>query len=207
MINQYEVPDGATHQAPALTSTTPEADEEIVVRLATALDINFAIPICAEMESSAKARGTGISQRDPADIKKKMLEGKAVIAFTKSGVWAGFSYIQTWENNRFVSNSGLIVVPAFRRLKVASAIKQKIFELSRQLYPQAKIFSITTGLAVMKLNSRLGFEPVTYTEITQDPQFWGACKSCVNYPILVAHGYRNCLCTAMLFSPDLLKAL
>ncbi|MBV7528768.1 N-acetyltransferase [Chitinophaga sp. sic0106] len=180
----------------------PEAEEEVVVRLATAMDLAFALPICAEMESSAKARGTGISRRDPADIKRKMLEGKAVIAFTKTGMWAGFSYIQTWENGRFVSNSGLIVAPAFRRLKVASAIKQKIFELSRKLYPHAKIFSITTGLAVMKLNSRLGFEPVTYTEITQDPQFWTACKSCANYPVLASQGFKKCLCTAMLFTPE-----
>ncbi|SHM35490.1 hypothetical protein SAMN05444266_107500 [Chitinophaga jiangningensis] len=201
MINQYEVPAYASHNGPALTSAVPEAEEEVVVRRATAMDLAFALPICAEMESSAKARGTGISRRDPADIKRKMLEGHAVIAFTKSGVWAGFSYIQTWENARFVSNSGLIVAPAFRRLKVASAIKQQIFELSRKLYPQAKIFSITTGLAVMKLNSRLGFEPVTYTEITQDPQFWTACKSCANYPVLASQGHKRCLCTAMLFTP------
>lgn len=179
-----------------------DADEKVVVRLATALDLEFALPICAEMEASAKARGTGISRRDPADIKRKMLEGKAVIAFTRSGIWAGFSYIQTWENARFVSNSGLIVAPAFRQLKVASVIKQKIFELSRSLYPHAKIFSITTGLAVMKLNSRLGFEPVTYTEITQDPQFWKACESCSNYPVLASQGFKRCLCTAMLFAPD-----
>ncbi len=179
-----------------------ETDEEIVVRLATAMDVDFALPIVAEMEASAKARGTGIAKRNPATIKEKILEGKAVIAFTAEGIWAGFSYIQSWENARFVSNSGLIVAPAFRGLKVAQAIKQKIFELSRLLYPQAKIFSITTGLPVMKLNTRLGFEPVTYDEITHDPLFWEGCKSCVNYPILAGKNYRNCLCTAMLFQPS-----
>ncbi|NIG52335.1 N-acetyltransferase [Chitinophaga sp. Cy-1792] len=183
--------------------TATATDEEIVVRRANITDIDFALPITAEMEASAKARGTGISKRNPEDIRKKILEGKAVIAFTKSGIWAGFSYIQTWDNNSYVSNSGLIVAPAFRRLKVASAIKQKIFELSRMMYPAAKIFSITTGLAVMKLNTRLGFEPVTYNEITHDPQFWSACKSCVNYPVLAAKGFKNCLCTAMLFTPEL----
>lgn len=179
-----------------------ETDEEIVVRLATAMDVDFALPIVAEMEASAKARGTGIAKRNPATIKEKILEGKAVIAFTAEGIWAGFSYIQSWENASFVSNSGLIVAPAFRGMKVAQAIKQKIFELSRLLYPQAKIFSITTGLPVMKLNTRLGFEPVTYNEITHDPLFWEGCKSCVNYPILAGKNYRNCLCTAMLFQPS-----
>ncbi|MCW3462333.1 N-acetyltransferase [Chitinophaga nivalis] len=178
-----------------------ETDEEIVVRVATAMDVDFALPIVAEMEASAKARGTGIARRNPAAIREKILEGKAVIAFFK-GIWAGFSYIQSWEEGRFVSNSGLIVAPAFRGLKVAGAIKHKIFELSRLLYPSAKIFSITTGLPVMKLNSRLGFEPVTYAEITQDPCFWEGCKSCINYPILADKNYRNCLCTAMLFRPD-----
>ncbi|NLR59915.1 N-acetyltransferase [Chitinophaga polysaccharea] len=179
-----------------------ETDEEIVVRLATAIDVDFALPIVAEMEASAQARGTGIAKRDPAIIRKKILEGKAVIAFTADGVWAGFSYIQPWEEGRFVSNSGLIVAPAFRGLKVAAAIKRKIFELSRTMYPAAKIFSITTGLAVMKMNSRLGFEPVTYDQLPQEPLFWEGCKSCVNYPILVAKNYKNCLCTAMLFQPQ-----
>ncbi|NSL89521.1 N-acetyltransferase [Chitinophaga sp. Mgbs1] len=178
-----------------------ETDEEIVVRVATSADVDFALPIVAEMEASAKVRRTGIARRNPLTIKEKILEGKAVIAFTKSGIWAGFSYIQGWQNSRFVSNSGLIVAPAFRGLKVAAAIKQKIFELSRLLYPSAKIFSITTGLPVMKLNTRLGFEPVTYTEITTDPAFWDGCKSCINYPVLAGKNFRNCLCTAMLFCP------
>lgn len=182
-----------------------ETDEEIIVRVATPADADFALPIVAEMESSARARGTGIAKRNPLDIKKKILLGHAVIAFTKKGIWAGFSYIQSWQGNQFVSNSGLIVAPAFRGLKVAAAIKKKIFELSRLLYPSAKIFSITTGLPVMKLNSRLGFEPVTYTEITTDTSFWEGCKSCINYPILAGHHFANCLCTAMLFNPPELK--
>ncbi|HVI45945.1 MAG TPA: hypothetical protein VM802_13805 [Chitinophaga sp.] len=179
-----------------------ETDEDIVVRIATPFDVDFALPIAAEMEASAIARGTGIAKRDPMAIRAKILQGNAVIAFTQSGVWAGFSYIQSYDNDRFVSNSGLIVAPPYRGMKVAAAIKQKIFELSRKLYPAASIFSITTGLAVMKLNSKLGFEPVTYNEITHDAHFWDGCKSCINYPILAAKNYRNCLCTAMLFNPS-----
>lgn len=175
--------------------------EDIVVRIADAGDMDFALPIASEMEAGALARGTGISKRSPAAIREKILTGKAVIAFTREGVWAGFSYLESWEKGRFVSNSGLIVPPAFRGLGIAAAIKQKLFELCRRLYPAARIFGITTGLAVMKINARLGFNPVTYSEITQDPAFWEGCRSCVNYPILAAKGYRNCLCTAMLFEP------
>ena len=176
---------------------------DIVVRLAGAADADFALPIAAEMEASAKVRGTGIAKRSPEMIKEKILAGKAVIAFTKEGVWAGFSYLQEWEQGKFISNSGLIVAPAFRGLGVAAAIKQQLFMLCRLRYPQARIFGITTGGPVMKLNARLGFIPVTYADITQDPAFWEGCKSCVNYPILTAKENKHCLCTAMLFDPCL----
>lgn len=176
--------------------------EDIIIRPATAADIPYAEEIAAEMESSAKARGTGIAKRSPSSIAEKIRQGKAVIALTVSGIWAGFSYLDTWEQDKFISNSGLIVAPAFRIRGIAATIKQKIFQLSRALYPTAKIFSITTGRAVMKLNTRLGFEPVTYADITHDPAFWEGCKSCVNYPILCAKGKQNCLCTALLFEPS-----
>lgn len=176
-------------------------EQDIIIRRAVATDIRYATAIAEEMASSAKARGTGISNRPPSVIREKILQGKAVIAVTIKGIWAGFSYIETWENEKFVSNSGLIVSPAFRQRGIAATIKQKIFQLSRMLYPLAKIFSITTGLAVMKLNTRLGFEPVTYPEITKDPAFWQGCKSCVNYGILCSKQHANCLCTALLFDP------
>jgi hypothetical protein len=129
-----------------------------------------------------------------------MEEGKAVIALTKDGTWVGFCYIETWEGE-YVANSGLIVSPDFRKTGVAKNIKQKIFDLSRRKYPDAKIFGLTTGLAVMKINSDLGYEPVTYSELTQDEKFWAGCKSCVNYDILMAKERKNCLCTAMLYDP------
>jgi GNAT superfamily N-acetyltransferase len=174
---------------------------DIVVRIADAADADFALPIAAEMEASAKARGTGIAKRSPDLIKRKILEGKAIIAFTRDGVWAGFSYLQTWEHEQFVSSSGLIVAPAFRGLGVAAAIKQQLFDLCRTRYPHARLFGITTGGAVMRINARLGYVPVTYADITQDPAFWEGCRSCVNYPILTAKGFKHCLCTAMLFDP------
>ncbi|MDE3236609.1 MAG: GNAT family N-acetyltransferase [Bacteroidota bacterium] len=153
------------------------------------------------MESSAKARGTGIAKRSPEYVANKMLEGKAVIAVTTTGEWVGFCYIEEWSHGKFVANSGLIVSPEYRKSGVAKQIKKRIFELSREKYPTAKIFGLTTGLAVMKINSELGYKPVTYSELTDDETFWAGCKSCVNYDILMSKGRKNCLCTAMLFDP------
>jgi len=163
--------------------------------------LSFAQIICDEMASSAQARGTGIAKRSPEYIQQKIREGKAVIAFNQDGIWAGFCYIETWSHGEYVANSGLIVAPAFRKGGLARAIKKKIFELSRQQYPESKVFGLTTGLAVMKINSELGYEPVTYSELTQDEAFWAGCKSCVNYDILMSKERKNCLCTAMLYDP------
>jgi len=180
-----------------ITNTAPE----FIVEVANISHIFWAKDICDEMASSALARGTGIAKRSPQSLQMKMKQGEAVIAFTTDGQWAGFSYISAWEGGKFVSNSGLIVPPEFRKSGIARQIKNKIFELSRKKYPDAKIFSLTTGLAVMKMNHQLGFEPVTYSEITSDDNFWEGCKSCVNCPILMSKERKNCLCTAMLYDP------
>jgi hypothetical protein len=176
-------------------------NQTIIVRLATADDKHYAETITNEMEESAKARGTGIAKRSPLYIEKKMEEGKAIIAVTDQGTWVGFCYIEAWEHDKYVANSGLIVSPAFRKTGVATEIKHKVFNLSREKYPHAKIFGLTTGLAVMKINSDLGYEPVTYSELTNDEEFWKGCQSCVNYEILMSKGRKNCMCTAMLFDP------
>jgi hypothetical protein len=176
-------------------------NQTIIVRLATADDKHYAETITNEMEESAKARGTGIAKRSPLYIDKKMEEGKAIIAVTDQGTWVGFCYIEAWEHDKYVANSGLIVSPAFRKTGVATEIKHKVFNLSREKYPHAKIFGLTTGLAVMKINSDLGYEPVTYSELTNDEEFWKGCQSCVNYEILMSKGRKNCMCTAMLFDP------
>ncbi len=174
---------------------------ELVIRVVTGQDRNYAEIITTEMEQSAKARGTGIAKRSPEYIANKMEEGKAVIALTQSGEWVGFCYIETWSHGAFVANSGLIVSPAYRKSGVAKKIKENIFQLSRQLFPDSKIFGLTTGLAVMKINSDLGYEPVTYSELTQDEEFWAGCKSCVNFDILMSKERKNCMCTAMLYDP------
>jgi hypothetical protein len=176
-------------------------NQNIIIRVATPADKIYSKIITDEMESSAKARGTGIAKRSPEYVSQKIEEGKAVIAVTDDGTWVGFCYIETWSHGEYVANSGLIVSPAFRKSGVAKGIKKRIFDLSREKYPDAKIFGLTTGLAVMKINSELGYEPVTYSELTQDEAFWAGCKSCVNYDILMSKDRKNCLCTGMLYDP------
>ncbi len=176
-------------------------EQKIIVRVAHSGDASFANAITDEMASSAKARGTGIAKRSPDYVAKKINEGKSVIAYTEDGTWVGFCYIEAWQHGQFVANSGLIVAPAFRKTGIAKKIKQTIFQLSREKYPNSKIFGLTTGLAVMKINSELGYEPVTYSELTDDEEFWAGCKSCVNYDILMSKERKNCMCTAMLYEP------
>lgn len=176
-------------------------NNDFIVQVALPEHRVFAEEIVEEMAESAKARGTGIAKRSPEYVAGKMQEGKSVIAFHKDGTWAGFCYIETWSHGQFVANSGLIVSPKFRKAGLAKAIKEEIFALSRKLYPKAKIFGLTTGLAVMKINSDLGYEPVTYSELTQDEEFWKGCQSCVNFEILKMKERKNCMCTAMLYDP------
>lgn len=182
-------------------SLIEEAIPNFTIEIANSKHVFWVKEICDVTLSSAIARGTGISGRSPELLESKIRKGEAIIAFTSEGKWAGFSFISSWENGQYVSNSGLIVAPEFRHTGLAKTIKRKIFELSRQKYPDAKIFSLTTGLAVMKMNHELGFEPVTYTELTSDEVFWENCKSCVNCPILMSKERKNCLCTAMLYDP------
>lgn len=177
-------------------------EQLFIVTVANEQHLHYAETICTEMEESAKARGTGIARRAPEYIRKKMLEEKAVIAYTLDGAWAGFCYIESWSHGKYVANSGLVVSPNFRRSGLAKEIKKKILELSRTKYPESKIFGLTTGLAVMKINSELGYEPVTYSELTDDEEFWKGCQSCVNFTILQSKERKNCLCTAMLYDPE-----
>lgn len=176
--------------------------DDFVVLVATSEHTVFAEEICTEMHESAKARGTGIAKRTPDYVAQKMIDSKAVIAFHKDGRWAGFSYIETWGHGDYVANSGLIISPPFRKLGLAKAIKTKTFALSLKRFKGAKLFGLTTGLAVMKINSELGYHPVPYSELTDDDNFWKGCESCVNYLILNIKERKNCLCTAMIFDPN-----
>lgn len=170
---------------------------DITIEVASAAHAQYAEAICKMIAESAKARGTGIAERKPEYVLEKMAKGNAVIALYGDQL-AGFCYIETWDHGKYVANSGLIVNPELRRLGLAKAIKEKVFNLARDKYPQAKVFGITTSLAVMKINSSLGYQPVTFSELTQDPAFWDGCRSCPNYDILERNQKRMCLCTAML---------
>jgi len=160
----------------------------------------YASLICDTIEESAKVRGTGIAKRTPEYIMTKMENNNAVIALD-GDKFAGFCYIEVWGHDKFVVNSGLIVHPDYRNLGLAKQIKKTIFEYTRKKYPEAKIFGITTGLAVMKINYDLGYRPVTFSELTDDPAFWKGCQTCKNYDILTRTDRKMCLCTGMLYDP------
>ncbi|MDE6049034.1 MAG: GNAT family N-acetyltransferase [Paramuribaculum sp.] len=156
--------------------------------------------ICTLIYESALQRGTGIARRSPDYISAKITGGKAVVALDGDKL-IGFSYIECWGHGDFVATSGLIVDPEYRHHGLAARIKEKTFELARMRFPFAKIFSITTSLPVMKLNSRMGYRPVTFSELTDDEEFWQGCQGCKNYDILQRNNRRMCLCTGMLYDP------
>ncbi|MFL1011989.1 GNAT family N-acetyltransferase [Flavisericum labens] len=162
--------------------------------------IKFAEIICETIAESATVRGTGIARRTPEYIATKMENGNAVIALD-GDKFAGFCYIEKWGHGKFVANSGLIVHPDYRGEGLAKKIKHKVFAHSRNKFPDAKVFSITTGLAVMKMNSDLGYKPVPFSELTDDSTFWDGCQTCKNYDVLTRTNRKMCLCTGMLYDP------
>jgi len=161
----------------------------------------YAEEICRLIEASAKERGTGIAKRDPAYIITKMMEKKLVIALENNNRLIGSCYIESWEDKSFVVNSGLIVHPDYRKFGLARKIKKKIFKLSRQTFPEAKIFGITTSIPTMKINLDLGYRAVPFDMLTKDDEFWKGCASCVNYKYLRRANREYCLCKGMLYEP------
>jgi len=170
------------------------------VVIANISHIKYAEIICETIKESAKVRGTGIAERTTEYISKKISTGDAVIAI-EDDQFAGFCYIETWDNKSFVVNSGLIVHPDFRNQGLAKKIKKEILDYSQEKYPEAKIFGITTGLAVLKINYELGYQPVTFSELTTDEAFWNGCRTCKNFDVLTRTERKMCLCTGMLFDP------
>ena len=163
--------------------------------------IHFAKTISQTIEESAKDRGTGIAQRTPAYIIQKMQNGNAVIAFEEDR-FAGFCYIEVWGHGKYVAHSGLIVSPSYRGQGLAKRIKKNVFDLSLKKFPGAKIFGITTGQAVMKIYYELGYNPVHFSELTNDPEFWKGCQTCKNFDVLTRTERKLCLCTGMLYDPN-----
>lgn len=173
---------------------------DITVEFAQPGHAEHAERICTLIYESALQRGTGIARRSPEYISSKIEGGKAVVAMHGDKL-VGFSYIECWGHGDYVATSGLIVDPEYRHLGLAARIKAKTFELARLRFPFAKLFSITTSLPVMKLNTRMGYKPVTFSELTDDDDFWHGCEGCVNYDVLCRNNRRMCLCTGMLYDP------
>lgn len=177
-----------------------ESKPYIKVMVAGEEHLRYVDEINNTIEKASKERGTGIARRSYEYIASKISEGKAIIALDGEK-FAGFCYIESWNDAKYVANSGLIVHWDYRGRGIARRIKHKAFEISRKKYPDAKLFGLTTGLAVMKINSELGYRPVTFSELTDDEQFWKGCLSCVNYDILDRTNKTKCLCTGMLYDP------
>lgn len=178
-----------------------EITEAIQVLVADESHEKYVDTILQTIADAAKDRGTGIAKRTHEYLANKMREAKAVIALGGDR-FAGFSYIETWGNKKYVTTSGLIVHPDFRHLGIAKRIKDMTFTLARMRWPHAKIFSLTSGKAVMKMNTALGYQPVTFDDLTDDEAFWRGCEGCVNYPVLKERNRKFCICTAMLFDPE-----
>lgn len=172
-----------------------------IVMVANKSHHQYAHIICQMMSDAAKVRGTGIAKRKPQYISKKMEEGQAVIALFQDQV-VGFCYIESWDGKKYVANSGLIVHPNHRKTGLAKALKLAAFELSKKLFPNAKLFGITTSMAVMKINLSLGYMPASFDELTQDDAFWQGCQTCVNYDVLQRTNRSMCLCTGMVCDID-----
>lgn len=175
-------------------------DQEIKIMVADESHLGYVDTILDTIEKAAKVRGTGIAKRSPEYVKQKMLEGKAIIALA-GDQFAGFCYIESWGNKQYVANSGLIVPEQFRGHGLARKIKKFSFELSRKKFPDAKLFGLTSGAAVMKINTELGYVPVTFADLTDDDSFWKGCEGCVNFDVLTRTKRRYCICTAMLYDP------
>lgn len=156
--------------------------------------------ILAAIYEASQVKGVSIVMRDPYYLAQKMREGKAVIALCE-GAFVGFCYLECWQDEQFVANSGLIVRPEFRGQGVATRIKQQIFDQCRKLFPDACIFGITKSEAVIRMNTQLGFERVGYDQLTNDPKFWKGCDTCLNYPVLLANEGRSCHCVGLLYRP------
>ena len=175
-------------------------DDGIIIAVANASHERYVDEILETISAAAKVRGTGIAKRTHEYVAQKMKEGKAIIALADDE-FAGFCYIESWGNKQYVANSGLIVKDKFRGHGLARRIKQKAFDLSRTMWPQAKLFGLTSGGAVMKINTELGYVPVPFSELTDDDTFWKGCEGCVNHDVLMRTERRYCICTAMLYDP------
>lgn len=182
-------------------NTSGAVQDGIRILVADASHEKYVDTILDTIAEAAKVRGTGIARRTHEYLALKMKEAKAVIALLDDR-FVGFSYIETWGNKQYVTTSGLIVHPDYRYLHVAKRIKDMTFTLARTRWPHAKIFSLTSGEAVMRMNTALGYKPVTFAQLTDDEAFWRGCEGCCNVDVLHRTNRKYCICTAMLYDPE-----
>ena len=175
--------------------------QQIDVMVADGSNEVYVDTILETITAAAKVRGTGIAKRTHEYVAQKMKEGKAIIALC-GDEFAGFCYIESWGNKQYVANSGLIVVEKFRGQGLAKRIKKAAFTLSRLRWPHAKLFGLTSGAAVMRINTELGYVPVTFAQLTDDEAFWRGCEGCINHDVLERTDRKYCICTAMLYDPE-----
>ena len=175
---------------------------DIEITIASELHLPLIPQIEEALFIASQQKGTGIAVRSSEYLTEKIMQGKAIIACSDDRKFAGFCYIESWGHNKYVANSGLIVSSEFRGIGLASEIKKRALELSIKLFPGAKLFGLTTSLAVMKINNALGYRPVTFSELTDDDQFWKGCETCPYYDILVRTKRDDCLCTGMIMDPN-----
>lgn len=186
-----------------MTKTTKKQTDEVEfdVMVADESHEKYVDIILDTIEIAARKRGSGIARRTHEYVAQKMREGKVIIALA-GDEFAGFSYIESWGNKQYVATSGLIVADKFRKHGLAKRIKHAAFQLARLRWPKAKLFSLTSGSAVMKMNTELGYVPVTFSDLTDDEAFWRGCNGCVNHDVLTRTQRQYCICTAMLFDPE-----
>ena len=186
-----------------MTKTTKKQTDEVEfdVMVADESHEKYVDTILDTIEIAARKRGSGIARRTHEYVAQKMREGKVIIALA-GDEFAGFSYIESWGNKQYVATSGLIVADKFRNHGLAKRIKHAAFQLARLRWPKAKLFSLTSGSAVMKMNTELGYVPVTFSDLTDDEAFWRGCNGCVNHDVLTRTQRQYCICTAMLFDPE-----
>ncbi len=177
-------------------------EKNIHITIASEQHLSYVSDIEKALRDASEKQGLAIAARSSQYLEEKIREGKSIIAFSEEGIWAGYCYIESWGHSKFVANSGLIVAEIFRGCGLASEIKKRAMQLSARLFPGAKLFGLTTSLAVMKINSDLGYRPVTFSRLTDDEQFWKGCETCPYYDILVRTKRNDCLCTAMILDPQ-----
>lgn len=160
----------------------------------------FAREIELLFEQVTNEKSIGINLKKGQYIGEKIIKGDAIIA-TKQGRLAGFCYLRNRNNDDYVSISGIVVVPQFRRLGLAKMMIEEIFQVARKKYPKAKLFSLTTSPEVMRINSIHGYKTVNYSKLSTSNKFWAECSDCLNYNFLQKNNNTRCLCSAMLFNP------